>query len=71
MAEPLRELTKEGKTFKLGEGELKTIQKLKSMISEDAELRYFNVKKAVTIECDASYSGLEAVMMQERRPVSL
>ena len=70
VAEPLRELTKEGKTFKLGEGELKTIQKLKSMISEDAELRYFDVKKAVTIECDASYSGLGAVMMQEGRPVS-
>ena len=41
------------------------------MISEDAELRYLDVKKAVTIECDASYSGLGAVMMQEGRPVSL
>ena len=40
------------------------------MISEDAELRYFDVKKAVTIECDASYSGSGAVMMQEGRPVS-
>ena len=63
-------MTKEGKTFKLGEGELKTIQKLKSIIKEDAELKYFEAKKAVTIECDASYSGIGAVMMQEGRPVN-
>jgi len=70
VAEPLRNLTKESsKWSQLGETELGAIERLKDLISEDAELRYFDTTKSVHIECDASYDGLGAVMLQDDKPV--
>jgi len=70
VAVPLRELTKDGTNFVMSTLAVEAVEKLKNMISEDVELRYFDVKKPVVIECDASYSGLGAVMMQDNKPVS-
>lgn len=44
--------------------------KMKEMVSSAPVLQYFDVRKPVMIECDASGHGLGAVLMQEGRPVA-
>ena len=42
-----------------------TFDRLKSLVCEDITLRYFNTKKPVTIEVDASGKGLGASLIQD------
>ena len=44
--------------------------KLKSLVCEDTTLRYFNIKKPVTIQVDASSKGLGAALIQDDGPVT-
>ena len=44
--------------------------KLKSVVCEDTTLRYFNTKKPVTIQVDASGKGLGATVIQDDGPVA-
>ena len=44
--------------------------KLKSLVCEDTTLRYFNTKKPVTIQVDASSKGLRAKLIQDDVPVA-
>ena len=44
--------------------------KLKSLVCEDTTLRYFNTKKLVTIQVDASSKGLGAALIQDDGPVT-
>ena len=44
--------------------------KLKSLVCEDTTLRYFNTKKPVTIQVDASGKGLGAALIQDDGPVA-
>ena len=44
--------------------------KLKSLVCEDTTLRYFNMKKPVTIQIDASGKGLGAALIQDDGPVT-
>ena len=47
-----------------------TVDKLKSLVCEDTTLRYFNMKKPVTIQVDASGKGLGAALIQDDGPVA-
>ena len=47
-----------------------TFDKLKSLVCEDTTLRYFNTKKPVTIQVDASGKGLGAALIQDDGPVT-
>ena len=44
--------------------------KLKSLVCEDTTLRYFNTKKPVIIQVDASGKGLGAALIQDDGPVT-
>ena len=44
--------------------------KLKALVCEDTTLRYFNMKKPVTIQVDASGKGLGAALIQDDGPVA-
>ena len=44
--------------------------KLKSLVYEDTTLRYFNMKKPVTVQVDASSKGLGAALIQDDGPVA-
>ena len=70
LAELLRDAAKENEVFTFGEKEIQAWKALKAAISEDTLLRYYDRKKPAVIECDASISGLGAVLFQEGRPVS-
>ena len=43
---------------------------LKSLVCEDTTLRYFNTKKPVTIQVNASSKGLGATLIQDDGPVA-
>ena len=45
-------------------------QKIKSQISEEVCLRYFNTTKDVVLQVDASQVGLGAVLLQDGKPVT-
>jgi len=45
---------------------LNTIQKF---LTEAAVLRYYDVSKPITIQCDSSQSGLGVVLLQDGQPV--
>ena len=47
-----------------------TFDKLKLLVCEDTTLRYFNMKKSVTIQVDASGKGLGAALIQDEGPVT-
>ena len=44
--------------------------KLKEMVTRTPVLRYYNLKEEVSLQCDASQSGLGAALMQNGQPVA-
>lgn len=69
VSEPLRRLTDEGAEFSWTGVQGRAFQDLKTLIIEEQLLTFYDVKKQVVIQCDASTSGLGATQLQEGRPV--
>ena len=53
-SEPLRHLLEEGMEFRWTDAERKAFEELKQLISADQLLRFYDVRKPVVIQCDAS-----------------
>ena len=53
-----------------GDHQQKAFDKVKKMISSSPVLSFFDSNKEITIQCDASQSGIGAVLLQEGRPVT-
>lgn len=45
-------------------------EKIKEKLTQTPVLRYYDLKKEVTIQCDASQDGLGAALLQEGQPVA-
>ena len=69
MTKPLRELTKDYVEFCWQESQEKAFQAIKKAVSNTPVLRYYSLKDEVTIQCDASKSGLGAALLQNGQPV--
>ena len=67
---PLRELLHNDVEWCWQDRHQKTFEALKRAITNPPVLAYYNVKKPVTLTCDASKSGLGAACLQEGRPVA-
>ena len=67
---PLRELTKKDVLFHWDKPQADAFQKLKNMCCKAPVLAYYDVRKEVTIQCDASKSAVGAVLLQEGRPIA-
>lgn len=65
VSEPLRKLTEAETTFECGIREKSASQKLKELISKQQHLAFYDLRKPVVIQCDASTVGLRAVLIQE------
>ena len=52
------------------DGHEAALNQVKQLITREPVLRYFDNNKEVTLQCDASESGLGAVIMQEGQPVA-
>ena len=67
---PLRELLHNDVEWCWQDRHQKTFEALKRAITNPPVLAYYNIKKPVTLTCDASKSGLGAACLQEGRPVA-
>jgi len=70
VTQPLRELTQKDVEFVWQHAQEKAISELKQMLSRAPVLRYYNPCEPVTVQCDASKSGLGATLMQGGQPVA-
>ena len=70
VTQPLRELTRKEARFIWAPQHDKAFQQVKSLVTQHPVLRFYDVNKEVTIQCDASERGLGATLLQEGQPVS-
>ncbi|XP_064641926.1 uncharacterized protein K02A2.6-like [Lineus longissimus] len=66
----LRGLLKKDIPFEWSEDHQKQFEHLKTLISSDSTLAYYDPKQPVTLEVDASQKGLGAALLQHGRPVA-
>ena len=67
---PLRKLTRKDVLLPLDKPQAAAFQKPKDMCCEALVLAYYDVRKEVTVQCDASKSALGAFLLQEGRPIA-
>ena len=65
----LRELLKDDVEFIWEAQQEECFKNLKKILREDATLAYYDVDKAVTLQVDASKSGIGACLMQQGKPI--
>ncbi|KAL0963940.1 hypothetical protein UPYG_G00315590 [Umbra pygmaea] len=70
IAAPLRQLTHKDTAWCWFPQHQQAFDRLKSCLSSSPVLSYYDVKKPVTLTCDASCYGLGAACLQEGRPVA-
>ena len=70
ITKPLRELTHKEIEWEWDQAQDEAMSKLQGAISNTPVLRYYNLAEEVTIQCDASQSGLGAALMQGGQPVA-
>ena len=67
---PPRQLTKKHVAFHWEQVNKKAFSDLKSLLSNPDCLRYYDVKKPVTLQVDASQGGVRAALIQDEGPVA-
>ena len=70
METPLRELTKKDVIFHWDKLQETAFQQLKDLCCKAPILAYYDVRKDVTLQCDARNNALGAVVIQEGKPVA-
>ena len=70
LTKPLRELTQEEVEWCWGDAQAAALSQLKEAVTRTPVLRYYNLNDEVTLQCDASQSGLGAAMLQNGQPVA-
>ena len=70
ITKPMRELTKKEVPWSWDAIQQQALENLKKAASGTPILRYYNVQDEVTLQCDASQSGLGAALMQKGQPVA-
>ena len=70
VTEPIRRLLDRDVEWHWDDAQKAALNQVKQLITREPVLRYFDNKKEVTLQCDASESGLGAVIMQEGLPVA-
>lgn len=70
VSEPLRRLTDKDVPFEWTELHDQSLSSIKELMTAAPILKYYDVGKPVTIECDSSEVGLGAVLMQDSQPIA-
>jgi hypothetical protein len=70
MVEPMRQLTRPDIQWEWSSRQELSFQNVKQAIATAPVLRYFNSKARTVLQCDASSTGLGAVLLQEQQPVA-
>jgi len=67
---PLRDLCKKDSEFRWGPEHSKAVTSIKEEISRVTNLQYYDSRKSLTLQVDASTCGLGATLIQEKGPVA-
>ena len=70
MTKPLRELTQKDVAWVWGPPQDQALEKLKIATASTPVLKYYNLQEEVTLQCDASQSGLGTALLQNGQPVA-
>ena len=70
VTKPLRELTQKDAVWVWDHPQQAAVDKLKQMVTKTPVLRYYSLQEEVTIQCDASQTGLGAALLQNDQPVA-
>lgn len=70
ITKPLRELTQQDTEWTWDQAQQGALHTLKKAVTSIPVLRYYNLRDEVTLQCDASQSGLGAALMQNGQPVA-
>ena len=70
ITEPLRRLEDKDVEWHWDENHQKAFEEVKHLITNHPVLCYYDVTKEVTLQCDASQSGIGAALLQEGQPVA-
>ena len=68
--QPIREVMKSEVEFQWRGAHKKVFQEVKDTLTKEPVLTYYDVKKSMTVMCDASTYGLGAALIQDDRPVA-
>ena len=68
-SQPLRQLEKKEVEWHWQRPQGKAFNEIKDLVTKAPVLRYFDVSKSITIQCDASQYGIGATLLQEGQPV--
>ena len=69
VTKPIRDVLKADISFHWDTEQKEAFASVKKILSTEPALAFYDVEKPVLISCDASQSGLGAVLIQEDRPV--
>ena len=70
ITEPIRQLLKNETQFIWTYEQKAAFERIKEILTKDPVLTYFDVAKPVTVSCDASKSGLGAMLLQDEKPIA-
>ena len=70
ICEPLRRLTDKNAKWLWTKVHNDAVETIKHLISREPLLRYYRLEDEVTIQCDASQTGLGTVLLQNGQPVA-
>ena len=70
LTRPLRNMLKSEARWEWSHEQKAAVENIKKELSKEPLLRYYDSKKPVTIQADASSTGLGACLMQEGQPIS-
>lgn len=70
MTEPIRQLLKNETHFIWTYEQKTAFERINEILTKDPVLTYFDVTKPVTVSCDASKSGLGAMLLQDEKPMA-
>ena len=70
ITQPIQKLLKKDVEFMWMEPQERAFSQIVDILSEEPVLTYYDVKKPVTVSCDASKSGLGALRLQDDKPIA-
>ena len=70
ITEPIRQLLKNETHFIWIYEQKAAFERIKEILTKDPVLTYFDVTKPVPVSCDASKSGLGAMLLQDEKPIA-
>ena len=70
ISEPLRCIIQKDVEFQWGQTQEDAFRKIKEVATSEQSLAYYDVKRPIVLQCDASTQGLGASLMQDGKPVA-